>query len=74
LLELLKAVLDRRVVQQRHVASQHAGDLGVERVALLAQVGEPLGRVGLGAGADLLQQREQRQQSRFGADERPLGQ
>jgi hypothetical protein len=35
LLELLEAVLDRRVVQQRHVAGQHAGDLGVERVALL---------------------------------------
>jgi hypothetical protein len=36
LLELLEAVLDRRVVQQRHVAGQHAGDLGVERVALCA--------------------------------------
>jgi hypothetical protein len=74
LLELLEAVLDRRVVQQRHVAGQHAGDLGVERVALLAQVLDPLDGVGLGAGADLLQQREQREQARLGADERALGQ
>ena len=55
LLELLEAVLDRRVVQQRHVARQHAGDLGIQLVALLAQILDPLDRVGLGARADLLQ-------------------
>ncbi len=74
LLELQEALADRRVVQQRCVTGQHAGDLGVERVASLPQLLDPLDGVGLGAGADLLQQREQRQQTRLGADEGALGQ
>jgi len=71
---LLEAVLQRRVVQQRHVASQHPRNLGVDIIALLVQFRHALGRVGLAAFAHLLEQIEQRQQTRFGADELPLGQ
>src|SRR5690606_5481727 len=39
LLELQEAVLDRRLVHERHVARQYAGDLGIELVALPAQLG-----------------------------------
>ncbi len=49
------------------------GDLGVERIALLAQLVQALDRIRLGAVADLLQQRKQREQARLGAHERPLG-
>jgi len=73
LLELLEAVLDRGVVQQRHVTREHARDLGVELVALLAQLIHALERVGLGAGADLFQQRKEGEQPRLGADEGALG-
>ncbi len=73
MLELLEAVFHRRVVEQRHLARLHAGDLGLQRVALLAQLVEALDRVGLGALADLLQQRKQREQARLGAHKRPLG-
>ena len=74
LLELLEAVLDGRVVEQGHLARQRTLDLGVQFVALAAQLVHPLERIDLGAGADLFEQRKQRHQPRFGADEGALGQ
>lgn len=56
------------------VARQHPGDFRVDIVALLLQLGDAPGRVRLAALVELLEQIEQRQQARLGADELPLRQ
>ncbi len=71
--ELLKAILQRRVIQQRHIARQHASDLGIDLIAFSVQFGNALGRIGLTTLAHLLEQVEQREQARFGTDELPFG-
>jgi hypothetical protein len=71
--ELLEAILQRRVVEHRQVAREHARDLGVDLVAPALQFGDARLRVGLAAFAHLLEQLEQGQQARFGADEAALG-
>ena len=72
--ELLKAVLQRGVVQQRHIARLHPGDFGVDFSALFLQLGDALGRVGFAALAHLFEQVKQREQARLGAHELPLAQ
>ena len=54
LLEHLKAVLDRGVIEEAEVTRQHARDLRVEFVPLLLQVGGPFERIRLGAGEGAL--------------------
>ena len=63
LLKLLEAVLDRCVVQRGRIAGQNAGDLHIELISLLTQVVDSFDRISLGASANLLQQRKQRQQA-----------
>ena len=72
--ELLEAVLDRGVVEQRDVAGEHARHLGVDLVALALQLGDAPRGVGFAALAHLLEQREEGEQARLGADELALAQ
>ena len=72
--ELLEAVFQRRAIEHRHVTGNNAGDLGVDLVAALVQLGNAQLRVGLAALAHLLEQFEQRQQARLGADKAALSQ
>lgn len=69
-----KTLAQGGVIEQRHLARLHQGDFGINRRAALLQLGQPRLRVGLAAGADLLEQLKQRQQARFGADKGPLAQ
>ncbi len=48
--ELLEAILQRRVVQQRQVAGADAGDLGIDLVPALLELRNAQLRVGLAAG------------------------
>ena len=61
--ELLEAVLERGVVEQREIAGAHAFDRGVDLVAPLAELGDARLRIRLGALAHLPQQLEQREQA-----------
>ena len=72
--ELLKTLLERRLVQQRNVACQHLRDFGIDFIAACLQFGNTGLRVGFAAFAHLLEQAEHRQQPRFGADEAAFGQ
>ena len=67
--ELLEAVFERGVVEQRHIADLNARHFGIDTVTLLLQVGHAFGGVGLAALADLLEQVKQREQARFGTHE-----
>ena len=57
--ELLKPILQRRVVEQRNVAGSRAFDLGVERDTTLFELGNAHLRIGFRAFAHLSQQLEQ---------------
>ena len=71
--ELLKALLDRRVAQHRHMARFDLRDFRVDGGAARLQLGQANARVGLTAFAHFLEQAEHRQQARLGADKAPLG-
>jgi hypothetical protein len=71
--ELLKAVTQRAVVEHRHVARQHARDLGIDVVTAALQLGDARLRVGFAAFAHLLEQLEEGEQARLGADEAARG-
>ena len=70
--ELLEAILERGIVQQREVAGPHALDLGVDRVPSPMKLRDPRLRVGLGALAHLPEELEQGEETGLGADEAPF--
>jgi hypothetical protein len=57
--KLLETILQRRVVQQRNIPRQNAGDLRVDIAAAFLQFGDPHLRIGLAPLAHLPQQLEQ---------------
>ncbi|MBB5442227.1 hypothetical protein HDG38_000823 [Paraburkholderia sp. WSM4177] len=66
--ELLKAVLERGIVEQPNVTGLHAGDFFVDLAAPRVELGKTLFGVRLAAFAHLPQQLEKCQEPRFRAD------
>ena len=72
--ELLVAVTHGGLVEQRQLTGLDPGYLLIDPLALSAQLGHPLIRIGLGTKDDLPQQFKNDVQARFGADELPFAQ
>ncbi|OIQ73250.1 hypothetical protein GALL_451160 [mine drainage metagenome] len=70
--ELLKAVFERGVVQQGHVALHHPGNFCVDGITLFVQLGDAGLRIGFTAIAHLFEQTKQREQARLGANKGPV--
>ena len=71
---MLEPVLERGVVEQGHIATQHARNLGIDLVTPFMQLGDTQVRVGLTARAHLLEQFEQGKKPGLGAHESPFTQ
>ena len=69
-----KRSLSCGVIEQRNIACLRAGDLGIDVIASFLQLRDARLRIAFAALAHLLEQFEQRQQPRLGADETAFGQ